>query len=171
MENLSVCSIDNAESVSAVSETLDSKMEITEERKSKRLSPEQKEQILTMFKSGIPRSEIAEEMGCSLTAVNDTIANDSPKKIAQRGDKSANDFFKEFNKLVEKKSELEKGLANSDLLIEAKEKELKEKYEKLFRMELEKVKQSEKADTENALKVVNESIDNYKAMFAALMSA
>lgn len=132
MENLSVCSIDNAESVSAVSETLDSKMEITEERKSKRLSPEQKEQIKQLKLSGMGTEEIAKTVGCSKTTVQTTLNGGT--KVLSAADKLASDIEKQKKKEQEHQKEL---LRQIELVksLAFKKQELKTEQDKTAELE------------------------------------
>ena len=78
-------------------------MEITAERKSKRLSPEQKEQIKQLKLSGMGTEEIAKTVGCSKTTVQTTLNGGS--KSLSKADKLAKDIEKQ--KLNEQKRQQE----------------------------------------------------------------
>ena len=68
-----------------VSESINSNPVSTTESKTskrgKRLTEEQRQQVLDLFNSGVSRSDIASKIGCSHSAVNDIINKESVSVI------------------------------------------------------------------------------------------
>lgn len=159
---------------SIVSESINSNpVSITESKTSKRgkrLTEEQRQQVLDLFNSGVSRSDIASKIGCSHSAVNDIINKESVSKIADRGSKAVDNFTVELKKLLNKKQELESGLKDSESLFQTKADELKKQFDKLYEIELQKLKNSILTQAQNELNEINNSISNYKEMLSVLFA-
>lgn len=159
---------------SIVSESINSNpVSITESKTSKRgkrLTEEQRQQVLDLFNSGVSRSDIASKIGCSHSAVNDIINKESVSKIADRGSKAVDNFTVELKKLLTKKQELESGLKDSESLFQTKADELKKQFDKLYEIELQKLKNSILTQAQNELNEINNSISNYKEMLSVLFA-
>lgn len=159
---------------SIVSESINSNpVSITENKTSKRgkrLTEEQRQQVLDLFNSGVSRSDIASKIGCSHSAVNDIINKESVSKIADRGSKAVDNFTVELKKLLTKKQELESGLKDSESLFQTKADELKKQFDKLYEIELQKLKNSILTQAQNELNEINNSISNYKEMLSVLFA-
>ncbi len=157
-----------------VSESINSNpVSITESKTSKRgkrLTEEQRQQVLDLFNSGVSRSDIASKIGCSHSAVNDIINKESVSKIADRGSKAVDNFTVELKKLLTKKQELESGLKDSESLFQTKADELKKQFDKLYEIELQKLKNSILTQAQNELNEINNSISNYKEMLSVLFA-
>lgn len=157
-----------------VSESINSNpVSITESKTSKRgkrLTEEQRQQVLDLFNSGVSRSDIASKIGCSHSAVNDIINKESVSKIADRGSKAVDNFTVELKKLLNKKQELESGLKDSESLFQTKADELKKQFDKLYEIELQKLKNSILTQAQNELNEINNSISNYKEMLSVLFA-
>ena len=157
-----------------VSESINSNSVSTTESKTskrgKRLTEEQRQQVLDLFNSGVSRSDIASKIGCSHSAVNDIINKESVSKIADRGSKAVDNFTVELKKLLTKKQELENGLKDSESLFQTKADELKKQFDKLYEIELQKLKNSILTQAQNELNEINNSISNYKEMLSVLFA-
>lgn len=157
-----------------VSESINSNPVSTTESKTskrgKRLTEEQRQQVLDLFNSGVSRSDIASKIGCSHSAVNDIINKESVSKIADRGSKAVDNFTVELKKLLTKKQELEIGLKDSESLFQTKADELKKQFDKLYEIELQKLKNSILTQAQNELNEINNSISNYKEMLSVLFA-
>ena len=157
-----------------VSESIDSNPVSTTESKpsnrGKRLTKEQRQQVLELFNSGVSRSDIASKIGCSHSAVNDIINKESVSKIADRGTKAVDNFTFELKKLLTKKQDLESGLKDSEALFQTKADELKKQFDKLYEIELQKLKKSILTQAQNDLNEINNSISNYKEMLSFLFA-
>ena len=157
-----------------VSESINSNPVSTTESKTskrgKRLTEEQRQQVLNLFNSGVSRSDIASKIGCSHSAVNDIINKESVSKIADRGSKAVDNFTVELKKLLTKKQELENGLKDSESLFQTKADELKKQFDKLYEIELQKLKNSILTQAQNELNEINNSISNYKEMLSVLFA-
>lgn len=157
-----------------VSESINSNPVSTTESKTskrgKRLTEEQRQQVLDLFNSGVSRSDIASKIGCSHSAVNDIINKESVSKIADRGSKAVDNFTVELKKLLTKKQELESGLKDSESLFQTKADELKKQFDKLYEIELQKLKNSILTQAQNELNEINNSISNYKEMLSVLFA-
>lgn len=157
-----------------VSESINSNSVSTTESKTskrgKRLTEEQRQQVLDLFNSGVSRSDIASKIGCSHSAVNDIINKESVSKIADRGSKAVDNFTVELKKLLTKKQELESGLKDSESLFQTKADELKKQFDKLYEIELQKLKNSILTQAQNELNEINNSISNYKEMLSVLFA-
>ena len=157
-----------------VSESINSNPVSTTESKTskrgKRLTEEQRQQVLDLFNSGVSRSDIAPKIGCSHSAVNDIINKESVSKIADRGSKAVDNFTVELKKLLTKKQELESGLKDSESLFQTKADELKKQFDKLYEIELQKLKNSILTQAQNELNEINNSISNYKEMLSVLFA-
>ena len=157
-----------------VSESINSNLVSTTESKpskrGKRLTEEQRQQVLDLFNSGVSRSDIASKIGCSHSAVNDIINKESVSKIADRGSKAVDNFTVELKKLLNKKQELESGLKDSESLFQTKADELKKQFDKLYEIELQKLKNSILTQAQNELNEINNSISNYKEMLSVLFA-
>lgn len=157
-----------------VSESINSNPVSTTESKTskrgKRLTEEQRQQVLDLFNSGASRSDIASKIGCSHSAVNDIINKESVSKIADRGSKAVDNFTVELKKLLTKKQELENGLKDSESLFQTKADELKKQFDKLYEIELQKLKNSILTQAQNELNEINNSISNYKEMLSVLFA-
>ena len=138
-----------------VSESINSNPVSTTESKTskrgKRLTEEQRQQVLDLFNSGASRSDIA-------------------SKIADRGSKAVDNFTVELKKLLTKKQELENGLKDSESLFQTKADELKKQFDKLYEIELQKLKNSILTQAQNELNEINNSISNYKEMLSVLFA-
>ena len=157
-----------------VSESINSNPVSTTESKTskrgKRLTEEQRQQVLDLFNSCVSRSDIASKIGCSHSAVNDIINKESVSKIADRGSKAVDNFTVELKKLLTKKQELESGLKDSESLFQTKADELKKQFDKLYEIELQKLKNSILTQAQNELNEINNSISNYKEMLSVLFA-
>lgn len=157
-----------------VSESINSNPVSTTESKpsnrGKRLTKEQRQQVLELFNSGVSRSDIASKIGCSHSAVNDIINKESVSKIADRGTKAVDNFTFELKKLLTKKQDLESGLKDSESLFQTKADELKKQFDKLYEIELQKLKNSILKQAQNDLNEINNSISNYKEMLSVLFA-
>ena len=157
-----------------VSESINSNPVSTTESKpsnrGKRLTKEQRQQVLELFNSGISRSDIASKIGCSHSAVNDIINKESVSKIADRGSKAVDNFTFELKKLLTKKQDLESGLKDSESLFQTKADELKKQFDRLYEIELQKLKNSILTQAQNDLNEINNSISNYKEMLSVLFA-
>jgi hypothetical protein len=157
-----------------VSESINSNPVSTTESKpsnrGKRLTKEQRQQVLELFNSGVSRSDIASKIGCSHSAVNDIINKESVSKIADRGTKAVDNFTFELKKLLTKKQDLESGLKDSEALFQTKADELKKQFDRLYEIELQKLKKSILTQAQNDLNEINNSISNYKEMLSFLFA-
>lgn len=157
-----------------VSESINSNPVSTTESKpsnrGKRLTKEQRQQVLELFNSGVSRSDIASKIGCSHSAVNDIINKESVSKIADRGSKAVDNFTFELKKLLTKKQDLESGLKDSESLFQTKADELKKQFDRLYEIELQKLKNSILTQAQNDLNEINNSISNYKEMLSVLFA-
>lgn len=157
-----------------VSESINSNPVSTTESKpsnrGKRLTKEQRQQVLELFNSGVSRSDIASKIGCSHSAVNDIINKESVSKIADRGTKAVDNFTFELKKLLTKKQDLESGLKDSEALFQTKADELKKQFDRLYEIELQKLKNSILTQAQNDLNEINNSISNYKEMLSFLFA-
>lgn len=157
-----------------VSESINSNPVSTTESKpsnrGKRLTKEQRQQVLELFNSGVSRSDIASKIGCSHSAVNDIINKESVSKIADRGTKAVDNFTFELKKLLTKKQDLESGLKDSESLFQTKADELKKQFDRLYEIELQKLKNSILTQAQNDLNEINNSISNYKEMLSVLFA-
>ncbi|MGP1475473.1 MAG: helix-turn-helix domain-containing protein [Treponema sp.] len=169
MDNLMTLQNDNI-----VSESINSNPVSTTESKpsnrGKRLTKEQRQQVLELFNSGVSRSDIASKIGCSHSAVNDIINKESVSKIADRGAKAVDNFTFELKKLLTKKQDLESGLKDSESLFQTKADELKKQFDRLYEIELQKLKNSILTQAQNDLNEINNSISNYKEMLSVLFA-
>ena len=69
-----------------------------------------------------------------------------------------------------KKQELENGLKDSESLFQTKADELKKQFDKLYEIELQKLKNSILTQAQNELNEINNSISNYKEMLSVLFA-
>lgn len=157
-----------------VSESINSNPVSTTESKpskrGKRLTEEQRKEVLELFNSGVSRSDIATKIGCSHSAVNDIINKESVAKIADRGSKAVDNFTVELKKLLNKKQELESGLNDSESLFQIKAEALKKQFDHLYEIELQKLKNSILTQAQTELNEINNSINNYKEMLSVLFA-
>ena len=144
--------------------------EIRTSKRGKRLTEEQRKEVLELFNSGVSRSDIATKIGCSHSAVNDIINKESVAKIADRGSKAVDNFTVELKKLLNKKQELESGLKDSESLFQTKAEALKKQFNQLYEIELQKLKTSTLTQAQTELNEINNSINNYKEMLSVLFA-
>ena len=144
--------------------------EIRTSKRGKRLTEEQRKEVLELFNSGVSRSVIATKIGCSHSAVNDIINKESVAKIADRGSKAVDNFTVELKKLLNKKQELESGLKDSESLFQTKAEALKKQFDQLYEIELQKLKTSALTQAQTELNEINNSINNYKEMLSILLA-
>lgn len=69
-----------------------------------------------------------------------------------------------------KKQDLESGLKDSESLFQTKADELKKQFDRLYEIELQKLKNSILTQAQNDLNEINNSISNYKEMLSVLFA-
>lgn len=65
---------------------------------------------------------------------------------------------------------MESGLKDSEALFQTKADELKKQFDKLYEIELQKLKKSILTQAQNDLNEINNSISNYKEMLSFLFA-